>query len=265
MLRLTLRNLFARKVRLLMSGLSVILGVAFLSGVLTFSHGLGSTFDNIINGSTPDGVVRAEGSEDVDQTVSGQSEQILDPTIVDRLADLPEVARADGDVVGIGMSLLASDGTVVGGTGAPTLSFNHSDAPNMKGETILDLTAGSWPDEAGEVVIDASSAERGGYQIGDRVKLLAPFGKLQRQATLVGTAEFNGGGTAGATILVFDTAQAQKIFLGGKDVFNQISLTAAPGVSQSELAQAASAVAPAGFEAVTGDKVAQESEDAFGS
>ena len=60
MLKLTLRNLLARKVRLVMSGLAIVLGVAFLSGVLVFSNGLSSTFDSIIYSSTPDGVVRAE-------------------------------------------------------------------------------------------------------------------------------------------------------------------------------------------------------------
>ena len=48
MFKLTLRNLFARKVRLVMSGLAIVLGVAFLSGVLVFSNGLSSTFDSRI-------------------------------------------------------------------------------------------------------------------------------------------------------------------------------------------------------------------------
>ena len=61
MLRLTWRNLVARKVRLVMSTLAIVLGIGFLAGVLTFSHGLGATFDNIIEGSTSDALVRTEG------------------------------------------------------------------------------------------------------------------------------------------------------------------------------------------------------------
>lgn len=264
MLRLTLRNLFARKVRLLMSGLSVILGVAFLSGVLVFSNGLSSTFDNIINGSTPDGVVRPEGAEDIDGTISGQSDQALGPDVVEALDALPEVERADGDVVGFGLSLLASDGTLVGGSGAPTLAFNHTDAPNMAGAEILLLIDGRWPAGGDEIVMDEGSAEKGDYAVGDEVTYLAPFGALERRATLVGIAEFNGGGTAGATLLLFDTATAQHIFLGGKDAFNQISLTAAEGVSQKELATAAAKVLPPGFEAITGDQSVEEQQDSFG-
>ena len=39
MFRLTWRNLLARKVRLVMSALAIVLGIGFLAGVLTFSNG----------------------------------------------------------------------------------------------------------------------------------------------------------------------------------------------------------------------------------
>ncbi len=265
MLRLTLRNLFARKVRLLMSGLAVILGVAFLSGVLVFSNGLSTTFDSIIYGSTPDGVVRAQDTDEFSGGVGGQSDLVLTPEVVAELGTLPEVARADGDVTGAGLSLLASDGTVVGGTGAPTLAFNYHDGPNMAGDEMLILRDGRWPEGDDEIVLDEAAAESGAYALGDQVQLLAPFGELERTARLVGTAEFNGGGTAGATLLIFSTEGAQELMFEGRDVFNRISLTAAPGVSQSALADAADAVLPQGFEAVTGDTVAEESQDAIGA
>ncbi len=263
MLKLTLRNLLARKVRLVMSGLAIVLGVAFLSGVLVFSNGLSSTFDSIIYSSTPDGVLRAEQTASFEAGPT-QTTRTLSPELVDELDELPEVARADGDVVGIGMSLLASDGTLVGGTGAPTLAFNHTDGPNMAGEPPMVLSSGRWPTATDEIVLDEAAAENGDYELGDEVKLLSPFGESERTATLVGTAEFNGGGTAGATLLVFDTEGAQDIFLDGADTFHQISLTAADGVTQEELAAAADTVAPEGFEAVTGDQVAEESQDAVG-
>jgi putative ABC transport system permease protein len=262
-LKLTLRNLFARKVRLVMSGLAIVLGVAFLSGVLVFSNGLSSTFDSIIYSSTPDGIVRPQQTSSFDAG-GATTTQTISPEAVDELAALPEVARADGDVNGIGMSLLASDGTLVGGTVAPTLAFNHTDGPNMAGEPPMGLTSGRWPTTPDEIVLDGAAADHGDYALGDDVKLLAPFGESERTATLVGTAEFNGGGTAGATLLVFSTKGAQDLFLDGADAFNQVSLTAADGVSQTALAAAAAKVAPDGFEAVTGDQVAEESQDAVG-
>ena len=48
----------------------------------------------------------------------------------------------------------------------------------------------------------------------------------RRTFTLVGTADFNGGGTAGATLVLLDTAEAQEIFLDGADAFTSVALTA---------------------------------------
>ena len=65
MFKLILRNIGARKMRLAMSALAIVLGVAFLSGVLVFSNGLSKTFDGIIQGTTPDGVVRVARGPDL--------------------------------------------------------------------------------------------------------------------------------------------------------------------------------------------------------
>ncbi|GAA1960580.1 FtsX-like permease family protein [Nocardioides panacihumi] len=262
MLRLTLRNLVARKLRLVMSALAIVLGVAFLAGVLIFSHGLGHTFDNIIKGSTPDALVRPVGMDSFGQ--SSPSTLTVTPADIAKLAGLPEVARADGSVEGAGMFLLDDNNKLVGGQGAPTLAFNRSGAPNMLGEPILELRSGRWPQAPDEVVLDHSAADRAGYRVGDTVRVIAPQGDPVRSLRLVGIADFNGGGTAGAILVIFDTTGAQQMFLGGRDAFTTVSLTAADGVSQTQLADAAKKVLPAGFTAVTGDRVVSESQDAVG-
>ncbi|HKX67047.1 MAG TPA: ABC transporter permease [Intrasporangium sp.] len=263
MLRLTWRNLVARKLRLLMSTLAIVLGIGFLAGVMTFSSGLNATFDNIIKGSTQDGVVRTEGEASFEASGAGTS-ALLTPDDVARLDALPEVARAAGSVDGLGSYLLGKDGKVVGGQGAPTLAFNYAESENMLGEPVLELESGRWPERAGEVALDASSAERGTYRIGDTVSLIVPFGEPRRTFELVGTGNLNGGGTAGATLVLLETGQAQDIFLGGQDGFTSVALTAADGVTQGDLAVAAKKVVPTGFTAVTGDEVVAESQDQVG-
>lgn len=263
MLRLTWRNLVARKLRLLMSTLAIVLGIGFLAGVMTFSNGLNATFDNIIKGSTSDGVVRTEGEASFEAAGAGTS-ALLSPADVARLDALPEVATATGSVDGMGSYLLGKDGKVVGGQGAPTLAFNYAEGENMLGEPVLELENGRWPQAAGEVALDASSAERGDYQIGDTVSLIVPFGEPLRTFELVGTGNLNGGGTAGATLVLLETAQAQDIFLGGQDGFTSAALTAADGTTQAQLVAAAKKVLPTGFTAVTGDAVVKESQDQVG-
>lgn len=264
MLRVTLRNLLAHKVRLAMSTLAVVLGIAFLSGVLTFNQGMQSTFDGIIKGSTSDGLVRAEGASSFSDAGTGTSTRTLQPRVVDDLRALPEVAQAEGFVDGFGLNLLDSEGKLVGGQGAPTLAFNHTDLDNILGEPVLQLADGRWPAADGEITVDVATAKNAGYGIGDRIRVVAPTGELAQTLTMVGTADFNGGGTAGATLVTFSTDGAQQLFLGGRDVFTSIGLTAADGVSQAELTEAARAVLPSGFTAVTGDTVVEESQSAVG-
>lgn len=263
--RLVVRNVLAHKMRLAMSALAIVLGVAFLSGVLVFSNGLNQTFNGIIHGTTPDALVRVKGADSFSAGVSGVPAATLSPAVIARLSALPQVARADGNVDGYGMYVVDTHGKLLGGTGAPTLAFNRTDATNMDGRRVLKLTHGRWGRGAGEIVLDEGSAKRAGYVIGDRVRLLAVSGNLERTATLVGTAEFNQGGTAGATLIIFDTTGAQQVFLGGRNAFSTVTLTAAPGVSQAALTKAADKVLPAGFEAVRGDVIVQQSQDAMSS
>ncbi len=267
MFRLTLRTLLARKVRLVMSTLAIVLGIGFLTGVLVFSNGLGSTFDGIIKGSTPDALVRPAGTGSFESVGAGNS-TTLAPEDVEALAELPEVAQADGNVDGLGMYVLDTDGKLVGGQGAPTIAFNYSNTPNLLGEPSLQLITGDWPEQPTDVVLDTGAAEDAGYEVGDEVSVIAPSGdsiaNVRQTLTLTGTAEFNGGGTAGAILVIFSTDGAQQLFLGGRDAFTSVALTAATGVSQQQLVDAAATVVPASYEAVKGDTVAEESQDAIG-
>ena len=54
MLRMTWRNIFARKVRLALSAFAIVLGVAFVAGSFVFTDAMGNAFNGIIEGSTSD-------------------------------------------------------------------------------------------------------------------------------------------------------------------------------------------------------------------
>lgn len=260
---MTLRNVLAHKARMVMSVLSIVLGVGFLAGVLTFDHGMRTTFDGIIEGSTSDAVVRPSSTRSFDDS-STASTRTLRPDVVRRLQALPQVARATGSVDSSSFFLLDRRRKLVGGNGPPTLVTNHTAARNIAGEPTMVLTRGSWP-RRGEVVLDSSATERAGYRVGDTVHFISPLARTPvGSARLSGVGDFNGGGTAGAIVLTFDTGTAQRLILGGRDAFTSVNLTAAPGVSQRAVTRAARAVLPAGFSAVTGDKVVAESKQQVG-
>lgn len=259
MLRVTLRNLLARKVRLFLSAFAIVLGVAFVSGSFVFTDTMGKSFDNIVQGSLTDASVRLAGADagSVESSLNLDNRTIPAATVA-ALAKTPGAARADGSVDGMGLFVLRKDGKLLGGTGAPTLAFNYTDAPNINGDTMVDFSKGRAPTNAGEVAIDKRSADTAKYKLGDTVTMVTAGDKPQVRAKLVGFADFAGGGLAGATLVFFDTKTAQDIFLGGKDAFTSVGLTAKPGVSQKQLASSAQSLLPKGLQAVTGDKVASE-------
>lgn len=259
MLRVTLRNLLARKVRLFLSAFAIVLGVAFVSGSLVFTDTMGKSFDNIVEGSLNDATIRPAGT-DAGSTDTGYNldARAIPASAVGDLAKTPGAARADGSIDGLGLYVVKKNGKLLGGMGAPTLAFNFTDAPNVNGDQIVTIKDGRSPAKTGEVALDERSADLAGYELGDTVKMLTTGPQPDVTARLVGFAEFAGGGLAGATLVFFDTKTAQDLFLGGQNAFTSVGLTAEPGVSQKELAKAAQQNLPPGFEAVPGQVVADE-------
>ena len=257
MLRVTWRNLVARKLRLLLSAFAIVLGVAFVAGSLIFSDALNGAFDNIIEGSTADVEVAYKGANDFD---SLQDARVLPASLADRLGKLPEVGSVHPSVTNQSTFVIGKNGKVVGGNGPPGLAFNDSGATAITGQKILSLVRGQLPNGTGQVALDDKAAQKAGYKIGDTVKLVTPTEHPTVTATLTGLVEFSNGGTNGATLTIFDLPTMQKLYLGGKNAYTSISLNAADGVSQTELAAAAQKVLPQGVQARTGTSVVAENK-----
>jgi len=259
MLRAALKNLRARKLRLLMSGFAIVLGVAFVAGSLIFTDTLERNFTAIMDGSVGDVVVRPAGASGDD---SAQDSRKVPAALVERLADVEGAARADGNVTSFGVFVVGEDGKVIGAQGAPGLGFNWNDAPAASDDKpSIQLVEGHRPLRAGQVVLDPRTAEKAGYEVGEEVHLVTSGAKPMVRARLVGLAEFGGGSLAGASMSIFDTHTAQALFTDGRDVFSDAWVTAADGVSQEELRAEVAAALPPGYEAVTGDQAADEASD----
>ena len=260
MLKAGWQSLLARKLRLLMSAFAIILGVAFVAGSFIFTDTLGRAFDGIVAGSVGDVIVRPAGTN----TLEGQSSRTIPADVLADLAPVEGAARVDGNVTYSGAFVIDSDGKIIGGQGAPALGYNHTGGPAADGREFGTIESGDWPQRSGEVALDTRTAERSGYAIGDSVPILTPGDPPRVEATLVGTVGFDGGGIVGASVAVFETGQAQELFLGGEDAFTDIWVTRAEGVSQDELKEAVDAVLPAGYESVTGAVAADEAANSIG-
>ncbi len=257
MWRVTWRNLFARKLRLLLSAFAIVLGVAFVAGTLIFTNAMGGAFDDIIEGSTADVEVAFKGANDFD---SGQDNRTFPGSVAAKLEALPEVASASPQNVLQTVFVIGKDGKVIGGNGPPGLAFNPTKAESLTGKPILSLTRGEYPSGPDQVALDVDAAEKGDFKVGDTVELATPGQPPVMKAKLTGLVEFGSGGLNGATLSVFDDKFMQERFFGGRDVYTSVSLNAADGVSQTELANAAKKVLPAGLVARTGDDYVEENK-----
>ncbi|MGA8257908.1 MAG: ABC transporter permease [Nocardioides sp.] len=257
MIRAALKSLLDRKVRLLMSTTAIVLGVAFVVGTLIFSDTLNRSFTALFASTVGDVVVEPEGG---DVPGDGGSTLTVPGRLVDVLAEVPGAARADGQIGVNGVYVIDTDGKPLGGFGPPSLGGNWSDAPAGNGLQGLVIAEGRAPEAPGEVVLDASTAEKAGYDVGDRVPMITVDETANLEPTLVGVADFaDGGSLNGATLAMFTTEASQRLFLDGQNAFNSVWVTAADGVSQEQLRDRVEEVLPRGFEAVTGDEEADDS------
>ena len=266
MLRATFRSLLAHKLRLAMSGLAIVLGVAFVAGSLIFTDTLGRSFEDIFRDTAPDVTVRPAGADAAaDGGFTAGDARAVPAGLVRTLEQVPGVARVDGNVVDQGTFVVGKDGKVVGGQGAPGIAQNWNDAPSASGEQVVTLASGHEPRGPTEVVLDVKTAAAAGYVLGDTVKLVSSSaGQATSTATLVGTLRFGDtGNLVGASITALDTATAQRRYLGNTDSFSDLAVTAADGVSPDQLATAVSAALPAALEARTAAQVSDENASAL--
>ncbi len=256
MLRATWRGILAHKVRLLLSMVAVVLGVAFVAGSYVFTDTLGRAFTGLTQGAVGDVIVRPDGSGGRGGIGVPTGSTVPD-SLVAELAAVPGAERADGRITSFGTFVVAADGRLLGGGGPPGIAVSYSPGPAADGLPTATLVSGDWPTEDGQVLIDARTAAESGYRIGDEVSLITSTAQPRLERTFVGTAEFGGTSLVGASVVMLSPGDAQQVYLGGEDAWSQIWVTAASGTSQDELKAAVDEVVPEGFESTTGAAAAE--------
>src|SRR3569833_414342 len=115
--KVTLRNLVAHKLRLALTALAVILGVAVVAGTLVFTDTMGRQFDELFAKTGKNVAVQVRPKKVVD-TGDGTDAPTVPASLVATVSAVPGVARAHGEVNGFA-AIVGHDGKVVGGSGPP--------------------------------------------------------------------------------------------------------------------------------------------------
>lgn len=258
MIRATLRGMLQRKLRLLLSGLAVVLGVMFVSGSLVLTDTLGRSFDHLFADVYQYTDVQVRGVPLI-QTSEFEAETTPPPIpaeVVDRVAAVPGVASATGVVDADGARLLDSEGQPVGSFGPPQLGRSWSGE-----DELLQLREGRGPVADDEVAIDAALASTAGVAVGDRVTVLTPAERVE--ARLVGIFGFSGGRDTigGLQMVTFTDRRAQELMLGQPDVWSIIEVEAADGVALERLRDDIAAALGPQYQVSTGADLAAEQAD----
>src|SRR5688500_3092796 len=163
MWRVTWRNLFARKVRLLLSAFAIVLGVAFVSGSFIFTDAMGGAISGIISGNTADAEVAPRGASDFD---SMQDSRTVPESLTERLWKLPEAGSVHPYNQVQSLYVIGSDGRLVGGNGPPGFGISDVETRAVTGKPVVTYVAGERPAGPSELAIDVATAEKAGYTVG---------------------------------------------------------------------------------------------------
>jgi len=249
MVRAALRNVLAHKARLLLTALAVLLGVAFVAGTLVFTSTVSAAYTGSAEDSFTGVDVRLRAAR---SAVGHDTGRLLDQDLLVRARALPGAAAAVGSVSGFA-ALAGPDGQLVG-EGWATTGANYAGADGQ--DVRYPMIRGRAPGTEGEIAIDARTAERTGYAVGDTVRL-SVSGPVRTERVTGIFATDDGNVAAGGTLTLFDTATGQRLF-AEPGRYNQIDLTVAPGSSPDQLRQRATGLLAYGVQAVTAAELAAE-------
>jgi putative ABC transport system permease protein len=257
--RATLKSLFARKVRLALTALSVVLGVGFMAGTYVLTDTTTEAFDELIAKatSTVDAIVRSEVAFDPGQGQGPAGCNEREPVTADLLEvvlAVEGVGRAEGLVQGFAQLVDPATGEAIGSFGPPTCGISWNELG------VFTVREASPPAASEDVVVDVETADRYGFDVGERIRIL--FEGPPGEFTLVGTAGYAEGDTSlfGATLAFFDLATAQRR-MDRVGMFDEIDVVAADGADPAAMIEAIRGQLPDGVEAVSAQTVAEEAQE----
>ncbi|MGO9028191.1 MAG: ABC transporter permease [Acidimicrobiales bacterium] len=252
--RVTLKGLLAHKLRLGLTALAIVLGVTFISGTLVLTDTLHATFNTLFGHiyQNVDFEIRGKAAFTNSNGELGAVRKPIPSSIVGTVRHVPGVAYAEGTVSGYAQ-YVAPDGKAVSTGGAPTLGVSFDPNPQL---SSLDLVAGKAPTTPDDVAMDAGTAQKYHFTVGDHVRVL--LAGPPRTFTLTGIIRFGtADNLAGATLAAFDLPTAQSLFgLAGQ--YDTIDILTAPGADKATVQRDIARALPPGVEVVTGQTVAAE-------
>jgi putative ABC transport system permease protein len=255
MLRATLKSLLGRKLRLVLSGLAVVLGVMFVAGAFVLTDTLGRSFDQVfaLGYSQTDVGVTAKPKIAVSEMDGEQVDTPLPASVIDTVRQVPGVRSATGMVAADGARVIGSDGKVLQSFGPPRIGMNWTGT-----DDLLRLREGRGPAKDDEIAVNAEVANAAGLKVGDRVGVLTLEPK--KTFTLVGIWGYNADkdSLSGVQEVAFTDPVAQRLMLGETGVYSMINVRTTDGVTPEQARDRIAAQLGDTYEVKTGEQLAAD-------
>ncbi len=246
-----------RKLRLLLSAFSIVLGIAFVSGSLMFTNLLGSSFNSILKSGIAD-VNVSTGSGPLEGPGNAAATTVT-PELVAEIGTIDGVSESTGVVTSSSLYPLDKSGKVLAFGGAPGIGTNWYTTPAAGGNDGARIIDGRAPESDDELAIDPSTMARGGYAVGDELEVSTPKSGI-RTFTIVGTATFGSGATAGASYLFFTLDEMRALVLEGAEQYTAVWIATQPDADAEKITQEVQEILPEGLSVISGQQRADELE-----
>ena len=241
MTRVALKGIKTRRLRTALTALAIVLGVAMVSGAYTLTDTMRAAADSLSDASYEGtaAVVSAKTAFEPNDDFFVRPD--IPASSLDAVRATPGVEKAVGSITDEAR-LLDAGGDVIG----QGPFFGAGVDPGAGELSPFRLKEGEFASGPGEVVIDAGTAEKHGYAIGDSIPFEAD-GPV-RDARITGVATFGDVDSIGtATFALFDLETAQEVFgrsgsyteilVGGPDSVRASIASALPDSVQVQTAE----------------------------
>ncbi len=264
MIGVTLKGLAARKLRAALTATAIVLGVAMISGTYILTDTIKSAFGTVFHEVYKRTDVIITSKSAIGGGGEGESEHnrgtapAFSESLLAKVRALPGVAVADGGISD-SAQLVGREGKVLSVGGAPGLAFSVHPHGSQRFNPLT-LVKGTWPEGPGAVAIDANTAERHHYTVGETIGVIARG--PEQHLRIAGIVTIGGASSlGGATMAIFDFPIAQRLF-GLEGELTSISIADRPGYTPEQVVKEIKPLLPRDAQVRTGEAQAKQASKA---
>jgi putative ABC transport system permease protein len=206
MTRLTIKGLLAHKLRLALTSLAIMIGVTFITGAFVLSDTLHATFESLVGNADQSIDFQVRGDAQLSTSGANAVRNPIPGSLRSTIGHLLGVETAEGQVAGYAQFVSHRGTAIAGGIGG-TVGVNFGADTEV---AAIRLVGGRAPTNPDDVVMDAGTAAKYHFSVGQHVKVLSSLSP--RTFIITGIADF---GTSanfdGTTLAAFTLPTAQRL------------------------------------------------------